>query len=547
MAKRKRPPGRRPQSDAVGVIYARYSSHNQKDASIEQQVSECTKYAQEIGLHIVETYADRAISGRTDNRPNFQKMMKDAEHGKFQYVIAWKSNRIGRNMLQAMQNESRLNDLGIKCMYVEEDFDDSAAGRFALRSMMNVNQFYSENMAEDIRRGMYDNAAQCKVTNGGLPFGYRASKDLHYELDSPKDKVVREIFERVARREPFVDIASDLNARGIRTRNGKPWGRSSFQNLLHNERYRGIYIYGDVRIEGGVPRIVSDELFFKVQEVLKMKKNPQGKHRGYGDYLLTGKLYCGHCNSPMIGMSGTSAAGELHSYYVCHKKRREHACNKKNISRDLIEEAIARAIQVYCLADETIEWIAKSTVAYFKKKEQDPDLLLLESELADTKKSLKNYALAIGRGIFNDTTQEAMLELERKQKDLFEKIAAKRADIIEIREEDIISGLSMMRHGNVKDKKYQSDLFNTFLVRVYLYDDNNLKIIFSFTGDKNTITIPLSSELTGSSESPVGGSVRQNSDLGHQYGNPSEVVLRGFVSLFLQLILVFPIFCENCF
>lgn len=140
------------------VIYARYSSHNQRDVSIEQQVEACRKHAAELGLTVTATYEDRAISGKTDKRPSFQRMMRDAEQHKFAYVLAWKSNRIGRNMMQALVNESRLVDCGVKVFYAEEDFDDNAAGRFALRSMMNVNQFYIENMAEDVKRGLYDNA-----------------------------------------------------------------------------------------------------------------------------------------------------------------------------------------------------------------------------------------------------------------------------------------------------------------------------------------------------------------------------------------------------
>ena len=158
------------------VIYARYSSHNQREVSIEQQVRECMKHAAELGLHVVGTYEDRAISGKTDKRPNFQRMMRDAEKGKFQAVVAWKSNRIGRNMLQAMVNEAKLEDCGVKVFYAEEDFDDTAAGRFALRNMMNVNQFYSENMAEDITRGLYDNASKC-MANGRQPLGYKRGED----------------------------------------------------------------------------------------------------------------------------------------------------------------------------------------------------------------------------------------------------------------------------------------------------------------------------------------------------------------------------------
>ena len=264
--------------EQIGVIYARYSSHSQKDASIEQQIRECLAYARAQNIHIVASYEDRAVSGKTDRRAEFQRMMKDAEKGNFQYVIAWKSNRMGRNMLQAMMNEARLNDMGIRVLYAEEDFDDTAAGRFALRSMMNVNQFYSENMAEDIKRGLHDNAINCKIT-GALPLGYKKGEDMRYVLDPPNDDVVREIYSRVACGESFADIGADLNARGIKTSQGGQWGRSSFHRLLTNERYTGVYIYGDIRIEGGIPQIIDKGLFWRVQEVLKTKKNPQGRHR----------------------------------------------------------------------------------------------------------------------------------------------------------------------------------------------------------------------------------------------------------------------------
>ena len=147
-------PKRNAKISALCVIYARYSSHAQKDMSIEQQVSLAVALAADLGLTVIETYEDRAISGRSDNRPAFQKMLRDAAAGGFSYVIAWKSSRIGRNMMEAMINETRLADLGVRILYVEEDFEDNAAGRFAARSMMNVNQFYSESMAEDIRRGL---------------------------------------------------------------------------------------------------------------------------------------------------------------------------------------------------------------------------------------------------------------------------------------------------------------------------------------------------------------------------------------------------------
>ena len=493
-----------PRERENGIIYARYSSHAQKDASIEQQIRECTAFAEAQGIRVVEVYADRAVSGKTDRRPDFQRMMRDAEKGKFRYVIAWKSNRMGRNMLQAMINEAKLNDMGIRVLYTEEDFDNTAAGRFALRSMMNVNQFYSENMAEDIRRGMNDNAIQCKV-NGSLPFGYKRGEDGRYALNEPKAAIVQEIFIRVACMEPFVDIANDLNARGIKTSRGKPWGKNSFHALVTNERYLGVYIYDDIRVEGGIPRIVSDELFYKVQEVLKTKKNPRGRPRSYGEYLLTGKLYCGHCKSPMVGISGTARSGELHYYYSCQRHRLEKACDKRNVRRDVIEDAVAKAIQDYALQPDIIEWIADSTVEYAKKQEAVSHVAVLESELAEVKRSIKNLMAAIEQGIITDTTKSRLLELEAEQARLTAQIAAGRADIIVIPREDIIAGLTMYRDGDIKDKKYQAKLFDTFLVAVYLYDDD-MKIVFSFSGKQNTVRVPLDASVVADIENPSSAS-----------------------------------------
>ena len=198
------------------MIYARYSSANQREASIEQQVEWCTALAGRYQLQLTDTYADKAISGRSDNRPSFQRMMRDARTGKFDYVLAWKSSRMGRNMLEAMINDAALREQGVTTIYVEEDFEDNAAGRFALRNMMNVNQFYSEALAEDVKRGMMDNAKKCMV-NGKISFGFRKGSDGRYEIVPEEAEIVREIFYRIIDGWQQRDILDDLNLRGIRT------------------------------------------------------------------------------------------------------------------------------------------------------------------------------------------------------------------------------------------------------------------------------------------------------------------------------------------
>lgn len=511
MARKKKQPAQR-----TGVIYARYSSHNQKDASIEQQVEQCQKFAREQGISIIDIYADRAVSGKTDKRPAFQQMMKDAPNGRFNCVIAWKSNRIGRNMLQAMINEARLDELGVRCLYTEESFDDTAAGRFALRSMMNVNQFYSENMAEDVIRGMYDNAQNCKA-NGRLPLGYAADENLKWVIDDLGASVVQEIFTRIAAGETYAEIARDLNARGLKTASGAKWGRSSFHTIVHNERYKGIYLFGDVRTEGGIPRIISDELYDKVQAVLKMKKTKSAPVKK-GEYLLTGKLFCGECKSPMVGTSGTSKNGELHYYYACRKRMTEKKCTKNNVRREEIERAVAKAIYDYALKEDVLEWIADYTVAYFKQKRDDSHIDILYERLSEKKRAIKNMLDAIEKGIITETTKKRLLELEQERTEIETQISAAKSEIIDVSKEDIMSGLALCRNGNIEDKKFQSELFQTFLVAVYVYDDH-LKLVFSFTGDNNTLELPLAaSAVEKIEEGAAVSNVRTLSPMNHQRG-----------------------------
>jgi len=355
--------------------------------------------------------------------------------------------------------------------------------------MMNVNQFYSESMAEDVRRGMEDNAERCMV-NGIVCFGYKKGEDGRYAIDEPAAKIVEEAFVRVASLEPYVDIYNDFNRRGFKTSTGSLWNKNSFTTMLKNRRYRGVYIWGGIEKEGGIPSIISDELFYKVQEVLAMKKEaPKGRHRVGGDYLLTGKLYCGKCLSPMTGVSGTGKSGSVHYYYVCNEKKK-HACNKKNVRRDETELLIATAIRDYILKPDTINWIADKTIEYNRKKEEANEIQLLKDELKQTQSGIRNLLSAMEQGIITESTKARLIELESQQAQLNIKIKAAASDIIMVDRDTLIAGLEMYKDGDIHYKKYQATLFDMFLKQVYLYDDK-MKIVFAFNNTGETLDIPV--------------------------------------------------------
>lgn len=477
------------ESGGVAVIYARYSSHNQREASIEQQIDECQKFAARNNLKVIDIYADKAITGKTDQRPHFQRMMKMAEKKAFEYVIAWKSNRMGRNMLQAMINEARLEEYGVRCLYTEEDFDDTAAGRFALRNMMNVNQFYSENMAEDVMRGMMDNAKKC-MTNGSLPYGYRRGSDGRYEIEPKEAEVVREIFERICAGDAMTAISKDLNGRGIKTSKGGQWNKNSFYRMLGNERYIGVYLYAGLRIEDGIPPILKKELFYAVQGRLKAKKNPRGRHRENSVYLLTGKLFCGNCGGCMVGVSGTSKTSAKHHYYDCKTKREEKTCSRKAVRRDWIEQRVAELVKINIMRDEVIDWLVEGYDHFLQMQREDSLLRASEEELDGIQRAIKNMVSAIEQGIVTSSTKERLVELEEEQRRLEVTIAVERAALVDVPREHVEFWLESFRDGDVTDKRYQAKLISSFVRAVYIYD-NELRIACNYAGKADNVVISL--------------------------------------------------------
>lgn len=250
-------------------------------------------------------------------------------------------------------------------------------------------------------------------------------------------------------------------------------------------------------------------LFLRVQEVLKTKKNPQGRHRTNGEYLLTGKLFCGHCKSPMVGISGTGKSGKLHYYYICQKKRMEKSCDKATVRRDTIERKIATAIHDYLMRDDVLEWMADSAMNFAREYREQTCVGTLEAQLADNKRATKNLLTAIEQGIITPTTKERLLELEREQAVLVSRLAEEQAALLDYSRDDFISAASLYRKGNIEDKAFQARLFDAFLVAVYLYDDH-FKLEFNITGKKNLVDVPLDASLVDSIESnaPAGCSYK---------------------------------------
>lgn len=477
-------------------VYARYSSHAQRDVSIEEQLADIEVYCRQNNLRIVKVYADRALSGTTDKRPQFQQMMKDAAHGKARYVVVWKTDRFARNRYDSATYKYRLKRYGVRVLSAKEAIPDGPEGILLESVLEGSAEYYSANLSQNIKRGMRYNATLCKVNNGSMPYGYCKGEDGRFAIVESEAEVVREIFRKVAEGVPFVEISNDLNGRGIRTKTGGLWGRNSYHGMLKNEIYVGVYRYSDVRVEGGAPAIVDKARFLEVQQRLATKKNPQGRHRENGEYMLTGKLFCGLCGSPMVGVAGTGKHGELHHYYVCQKRRREKSCSKENVNRDWLERFVVQSTLDYVLQPEVIEWIADAAMEYQEREGNSAVLLGLRDELDANAKATANVMKAIEAGIITVTTKARLTELEAEAARLRDAITVEEAALTHIERDYLIYWIKRFCGGPIEDAAFRRKVIDTFVNSVYLWDDR-IRIAFNYHGKGSTVDAELVTNAEG--------------------------------------------------
>ena len=250
-----------------GVIYARYSTHHQTERSIEGQVDDCMKYAEDNNIEIIDTYVDRAQSGTNDNRQAFRKMLHDSHKQVFECVLVWKLDRFGRNREETAINKVKLRKNGVSVFYAKEHIPDGPEGIILESVLEGMAEYYSANLSQNVKRGMMQNARKAKPNGGATPFGFLV-EDGEYKIHKVNGPIVKEMFELYDSGESFASIVEFLNSRNIKTSRGKPFGSGSVRPILENEKYIGVYRFDTIRTEDAIPRIVTDELFYRVQKNL---------------------------------------------------------------------------------------------------------------------------------------------------------------------------------------------------------------------------------------------------------------------------------------
>ena len=497
-------PFRRPDKDLIrGVIYARFSSSGQREESISGQLRDCKKYADDNGITIVGEYIDRAISGRTDKRPDFQRMLRDSEKGIFDVVITWKIDRFARNRYDSALCKGRLKKNGVRVFYAKETIPDGPEGIILESVMEGYAEFYSADLRQKVKRGFYDSALECKAL-GPVCYGYRIGSDGRYEIEPAEARIVKRIFDEYASGMRMLDIYKRLNEEGYRTHRGKPFNKNSCRRILENRKYIGLYEYEDIRIEHGVPDIVSKEIFEKVQNMLEINHKAPSRSRGKDGFLLTTKLFCGKCGAPMTGDGGTSHTGQVYAYYNCNNRRYNHTCDKERVQKDLIEDIVVNDLYDILHTDGIIEEIADKVVEFQEKEMQDnSELKALEVRKKEAEKKRNNLLAAIEAGIITPSTKSRLVELESEIAAIERRITEELQTAPVIDRDKIVYFLQKCSEGDLHDFQYRAYLVDTFLNAVYLYDDDLLYVL-NYSGEKAKITKKIAERaLKGSGFAPL--------------------------------------------
>lgn len=474
----------------IAVVYARYSSHSQTEQSIEGQLAAAHAYATAHDYTIVHEYVDRAKSGRTDNREQFQAMLRDTAKKQFGVILVWKVDRFGRNREEISINKYKCKKNGVRVEYVAEKIPDSPEGVILESVLEGFAEYYSLQLSQNIRRGQAESAEKCQVIGGNRPLGYLTGPDKKFVIDPQNAPTVKMIFEMYSNGSTVTEIINHLNGLGLRTLHGTPFTKNSLHTILKNEKYTGVYIYKDKRIPDGIPRIIDDDTFQKVQEMLKINKRAPAHKWSRADYLLTDKLFCGKCGANMAGESGTSKTGAKHNYYICTKKKREKTCDKKAVRQELIESLVLQATIELIDSDETREFIAECTWQYYLSQDfSRAEIEALQKELNQTETAIQNLIRAIEMGIINDATKKRMDDLTAQQKELTAAIADRELSKgIKLTKQHIKYFLDKFKGKDYTDKECQKQLIKVFVNSLFLYDDH-IVVNYNYSGGCQTISL----------------------------------------------------------
>lgn len=490
------------------AIYARYSSDNQREESIDAQVRAISEYAQKNGHTIVKIYTDEARSATTDNRPQFLQMIRESATGMFNAVIVHKLDRFSRDRYDSAFYKRQLKKNGVKLISVLENLDDSPESIILESVLEGMAEYYSANLSREVMKGMKETALQCKHNGGTPPLGYDVLPDKSYAVNEAEARIVRMIFEMYAAGKGYNEIIDTLGIEGCRSKSGRPFGKNSLHGILRNEKYTGTFVFNRtirktggkrnnhqskpdediIRVENGIPAIITRELWNEVGRKMNGNKRARAANSAKETYLLSGLIFCGECNGGMYGQRKFSGRNKSkYRCYTCGTRYRSHTCNMISVGANFVENVIIEQLYNEIFAPGAIEKMADKLVEYASSRsiEITSNIRGFENELSGVQTQINNTVNAIANGMFHPSMKNKMDNLESRKAALAIRIeeAKRQAEINSPSRDQIYYCLSQDSHIKNKSPEDQKRIIQTYVRKIVVYHNHiETDTIVSFDG-----------------------------------------------------------------
>jgi site-specific DNA recombinase len=400
------------------AIYARVSSESQDvDLSISAQLKGLREYAQTNGHIIVRELVDEAESGRSAARPKFREMVSLARRQPkvFDAILVWKYSRFARNREDSVVFKALLRKCGVDVISITEPHDNSPTGRLMEAFIESLDEFYSQNLGEEVTRGMRESASRGFYLSARKPYGYRKIRvrdgnreRTKLEIEPSEATTVSLIFKSILEGDGLTEITKDLNRRAVPAPRGKGWSKTGLHEIVSNELYVGTFVWGrnskrglePVKTEDAFPAIIDRAAFNRAQALMKdrapLKSHPR---RVASRFLLSGLARCGHCGKALVGQDAKS--GKF-SYYICGtlSKKGAGSCPAKYLNATRFDRLIIEKLKERILTPDNLMQLvelANTEIDNASRAHQEEKEHVL-SQLAETNRRLERLYDVIEQG-----------------------------------------------------------------------------------------------------------------------------------------------------
>jgi site-specific DNA recombinase len=375
------------------ALYIRVSTEEQAEEgfSIPAQIKQLSEYCDKNKIEIYDIYADEGVSGQKENRPQFQRMIKDAEKKLFNIILVHKFDRFARKVELSQRIKRQLRTAGVNVVSISEPIENSPIGFFQEGILELLAEYYVKNLAQESKKGHVERASQ-GLHNGSVPFGYKIDHSVPalMSINEEQAKTVRLIFDLyINKGYGCTKIARLLNEANTPSPIENIWSFYTVNRIIKNPKYAGYIEYDGMIYKGKHEPIIDKEKHELVKQYLK-DRTWKREYRGvnFERFTMLGLLRCGYCGKVMRAHNYT----KLHYGYVCnnssHSDKPNRCTHRKTYRTDKLDIDIEFAIK---------EHVAKSTANVNRESNADEFILTRKAKLETKLSRLKEGFL---NGIF---------------------------------------------------------------------------------------------------------------------------------------------------